>query len=40
MSFPMTPTSQKTAARDFADFWFGKGYEKGQTQPSYIGGML
>jgi len=29
----MIPTSQQTAARDFAAFWFGKGYEKGQTQP-------
>ncbi len=32
MSFPMTPTEQKTAARDFAAFWSGKGYEKGQTR--------
>ena len=29
----MTSTEQKTAARDFAAFWTGKGYEKGQTQP-------
>ena len=33
----MTPTEQKTAARDFAVFWTGKGYEKGQTQPFWIG---
>ena len=37
MSFPMTSTEQKTAARDFAAFWTGKGYEKGQTQPFWIG---
>ena len=28
----MTLTEQKTAARDFAAFWTGKGYEKGQPQ--------
>ena len=32
-----TPTSQKSAARDFVTFWTGKGYEKGQTQPFWIG---
>ena len=32
----MTPTEQKTAARDFAAFWTGKGYEKGQTQPFWL----
>ena len=32
----MIPTEQKTAARDFAAFWFGKGYEKGQTQPFWL----
>ena len=31
----MTPTEQKTAARNFAAFWTGKGYERGQTQPFY-----
>ena len=34
----MTPTShQQSAAREFAAFWTGKGYEKGQTQPFWIG---
>ena len=33
----MTPTSQKAAARQFVEFWTGKGYEKGQTQPFWIG---
>ena len=32
-----TPTSQKAAARQFVEFWTGKGYEKGQTQPFWIG---
>ena len=32
----MTSTEQKTAARDFAAFWTGKGYEKGQTQPFWL----
>ena len=32
-----TPASQQTAAREFAAFWTGKGYEKGQTQPFWIG---
>ena len=36
MSFPMIPTKQKTAARDFVAFWSGKGYEKGQTQPFWL----
>ena len=27
-----TPTSQQSAAREFAAFWTGKGYEKGQIQ--------
>ncbi len=29
-------TEQKAAARRFAEFWRGKGYEKGQTQPFWI----
>ncbi|MBR1608142.1 MAG: class I SAM-dependent DNA methyltransferase [Kiritimatiellae bacterium] len=33
----MTPQEQKQAARDFVAFWTGKGYEKGQTQPFWIG---
>lgn len=28
----MTAQEQKQAAKEFADFWKGKGYEKGQTQ--------
>lgn len=31
------PSSQKAAARQFVEFWRGKGYEKGQTQPFWIG---
>ena len=33
----MTPQEQKAAAKEFADYWKGKGYEKGQTQPFWIG---
>ena len=29
-------TEQKAAARQFAEFWRGKGYEKGQTQPFWL----
>lgn len=29
--------SQQSAARRFVEFWRGKGYEKGQTQPFWIG---
>ena len=29
-------SSQKSAARQFVEFWTGKGYEKGQTQPVWI----
>ena len=32
----MTPAEQKQAAKSFAAFWKGKGYEKGQTQPFWI----
>ena len=32
----MTATEQKQAARDFAAYWRGKGYEKGQTQPFWL----
>lgn len=28
-----TAAQQRAAAKEFADFWKGKGYEKGQTQP-------
>ena len=33
-----TAAQQRAAAKEFADFWKGKGYEKGQTQPfsSYV----
>ena len=34
---PVTPVEQKTAAAEFAAFWAGTGYEKGQTQPFWIG---
>ena len=33
----MTAAEQKQAAKDFAAYWKGKGYEKGQTQPFWIG---
>ena len=29
-------TTEKDAAREFASFWAGKGYEKGQTQPFWL----
>ena len=29
-------TEQKAAARQFAEFWRGRGYEKGQTQPFWL----
>lgn len=32
----MTAAEQKAAAKEFADFWKGKGYEKGQTQPFWL----
>ena len=31
-----TPAELKSAARQFAEFWKGKGYEKGQTQPFWL----
>ena len=31
-----TPAEQKAAARQFAEFWRSKGYEKGQTQPFWL----
>ncbi|MBR1837715.1 MAG: class I SAM-dependent DNA methyltransferase [Kiritimatiellae bacterium] len=33
----MTPMSQREAAKAFADYWRGRGYEKGETQPFWIG---
>ena len=33
----MTPQEQRQAAKEFADYWKGKGYEKGETQPFWIG---
>lgn len=32
----MTETSRKKAAKDFAEFWSGKGYEKGESQPFWL----
>ena len=36
MSAPLSPAEQTAAAKEFADFWAGKGYEKGQTQPFWL----
>ena len=33
----MQDTEQKTADREFVSYWMGKGYEKGQPQPFWIG---
>ena len=33
---PKTAAKQKADAREFAAFWKGKGYEKGQTQPFWL----
>ena len=32
----MTEKEQKTAAKNFADFWEDKGYEKGESQPFWL----
>ncbi len=32
----MTDTQQKIAAKKFAEYWAGKGYEKGESQPFWI----
>ena len=32
----MTAAEQKQAAKEFAEYWKGKGYEKGQTQPFWL----
>ena len=32
----MTDAQQRAAAKKFADFWNGKGYEKGQSQPFWL----
>lgn len=32
----MTQTEQKKAAKEFAEYWKNKGYEKGQSQPFWI----
>jgi len=29
----MTDAQQRIAAKEFAEFWNGKGYKKGQSQP-------
>ena len=36
MTTPLSPAEQTAAAKDFAAFWQGKGYEKGQTQPFWL----
>ena len=36
MPTPLSPPEQTAAAKDFAAFWKGKGYEKGQTQPFWL----
>ena len=36
MNTPLSPAEQTAAAKEFADFWAGKGYEKGQTQPFWL----
>ena len=32
----MTDTQQKAAAKTFAEYWAGKGYEKGESQPFWL----
>lgn len=32
----MTATEQKAAAKKFAEYWNGKGYEKGESQPFWL----
>ena len=32
----MTEKEQKTAAKNFADYWKDKGYEKGESQPFWL----
>ena len=32
----MTETERKTAAKEFAEFWKGRGYEKGDSQPFWL----
>ena len=32
----MTDREQRKAAKEFAEFWKGKGYEKGETQPFWM----
>lgn len=32
----MTDTEQRKAAKEFAEYWKGKGYEKGQSQPFWL----
>ena len=36
MTTPLSAPEQTAAAREFAAFWHGKGYEKGQTQPFWL----
>ena len=31
-----TETQQKIAAKNFAQYWDGKGYEKGECQPFWL----
>ena len=32
----MTDMEQKAAAKHFAEYWAGKGYEKGESQPFWL----
>ena len=32
----MTDAQQKKAAKEFAEYWKGKGYEKGESQPFWL----
>ena len=32
----MTAAQQQKAAKEFADYWKGKGYEKGESQPFWL----
>ena len=32
----MTDREQKNAAKEFAEYWKGKGYEKGESQPFWL----
>lgn len=36
MNYNMNDLQQRTAAKQFADYWEGKGYEKGESQPFWM----